>query len=356
MPTLRRWFEAEYERLQAEDKGTLALAFDAFCDLYFDGHPVEALTALPDVRALAHALGEPVWEVIADYYDASAHINWLGDLACGRDLAVRAAVQVAHLNAPIPALYARETLLAAWLDTDGPGYSADVLAAVEEIPRHAVTPDVAARFDLVRANALAACGEGDHAARTALAALPALRWPPAYQYSLKGSTLLWTARPDDAADAFRAAIEKFEGAGQHVERTGAVMGLGEALLALGELDDALATLDAAHEETQRSINRAHVAQARGLLARVLLAMESPRDAADWLDVALDAFDGLGWDRAEAETAVLRLYALRQAGRARGATWEAALWEAERAIGRLRDGGRGSDLADELDAFSNGRAA
>jgi tetratricopeptide (TPR) repeat protein len=356
MPTLRRWFETEYERLQAKDKGALALAFDAFCDLYFDGHPVEALTALPDVRALAHALDEPVWEVVADYYDASAHVNWLGDLACGRDLAVRATVQAAHLNAPIPALYARETLLLAWLDTDGPGFSTSVLAAVEEIPRHEVTPDVAARFDLVCAHALAACGEGDLAARTALAALPPLKWPPAYKHSLKGSTLLWTDRPEEAADAFRAAIEEFEGAGQRVERTGAAMGLGEALLALGDLDAALTTLDAAHEETQRSINRAHVAQARGLVGRVLLAMDTPSDAVGWLDSALEAFDGLGWDRAEAETAVLRLVALRQTGRARGARWDAALWEAERAVGRLRDGGRGSGLADELDALSNGRAA
>jgi tetratricopeptide (TPR) repeat protein len=356
MPTLRRWFEAEYERLQAEDKGTLALAFDAFCDLYFDGHPIEALTALPDVRALAHALGEPVWEIVADYYDASAHINWLGDLVCGRDRAVRAAVQVARLNTPIPALYARETLLLAWLDTDGPGYSADVLAAVEEIPRREVTPDVAARFDLVRAHALAACGEGDLAARTALAALPPLRWPPAYEHSLKGSTLLWTDRPEEAADAFRAAIEEFEGAGQHVERTGAAMGLSEALLALGDLDAALTTLDAAHEEMQRSINQAHIAQARGLMGRILLATDAPGDAVGWLDAALDAFDGLGWDRAEAETAVLRLYALRQTGHARGARWKAALWEAEQAVGRLRDGGRGSGLADELNALSNGWTA
>ncbi len=356
MPTLRRWFEAEYKRLQAEDKGALALAFDAFCDLYFEGHPVEALTALPDVRALARALDEPVWEVVADYYDASAHINWLGDLACGRDLAVQATVQAAHLNAPIPALYARETLLRAWLDTDGPGYSTSVLAAAEEIPRQAVTPDVASRFQLVRAHALAACGERDLAARTALAALPPLRWPPAYQHSLKGSTLLWTDRPEEAADAFRAAIAEFESAGQHVERTGAAMGLGEALLALGDLDAALTTLDAAHEATQRSINRAHIAQARGLIGRVLLAMDAPGDAAGWLDASLDTFDGLGWDRAEAETTVLRLYALRETGRARGASWDAALWEAERAVGRLRDGGRGSGLADELNALSNGRAA
>jgi tetratricopeptide (TPR) repeat protein len=356
MPTLRRWFETEYERLQAEGKDALALAFEAFCDLYFDGRPVEALTALPDVRALARALGEPVWEVVADYYDASARINWLGDLACGRDLAVRAAVHAASLNAPIPALYTREALLSAWLDTDGPGYSTDVLAAAGEVPQREVTPDVAARFDLVRAHALAACGEGDSAARTALAALPALRWPPAYQDNLRGSTLLWTDRPEEAAGAFRAAIDEFEGAGQGVERAGAVMGLGEALLALGDLDDALATLDAAHEQTQRSINRAHVAQVRGLVGRVLLAMEAPGDAAGWLDASLDAFDGLGWDRAEAETAVIRLVALRQAGRGRGKTWEAALWEAERAVGRLRDEGRGSGLADELSALSGGRAA
>lgn len=357
MPTLRRWFEVEYERLYADGKDTLVLAFETFCDLYFEGHPTEALTALPDVRALAQALGEPVWEVVADYYDASARINWLGDLVSGRDLAVRAAVRAARLDAPLPALYAREALLSAWLDTDGPGYSADVLAAVEEVPRLEVTPDVAARFDLVYAHALAARGEGVRAARIALAALPALEWPPAYRHSVRGGTYLWRDRPAAAADAFRAAIAEFERGGRPVERTGAALGLGEALLALGELDDAAAALDDAHEGARRSSNRAHVGLARALMGRVLLAMEAAGDAADWLDASLEALDGLGWHRAEAETAVLRLYALRESGREwRGARWESALWEAEQAIDRLRNGGRGSSLGDELAGLTGGRAA
>lgn len=351
MPTLRHWFEAEYERLATEGKSALAEAFDAANKAYFDGDAATALQTLPDVRKLAVALDEPLWQVVADYYAASASAAWCGDLAAAREHAIRAVVGAANRPTAVPALYAREALLYAWLDTDGPGYAPKVIEAAAEITGGALPPDVQARFGLVRAHALAAGGDGQQAAALAAQALATLDWPLAYHSSIRASTLAWQERWCDAAAGFRDAMAAFEAAGQIIERTGAQIALADALLEMGEADRALVEAEGALLAAGRSINQAQVGFAQGLIGRVLLATGDWEAAAAWLGVALNSLDGLGWMRSEAALALARLRAVHSLGfeaiNRVSVSLETARFDAEWRIDRLRS----EDLAAELASLS-----
>ncbi len=152
MPTLRRWIEGEYRRLDGAGKAALADCFEAFSRAFFEGDYVVALAAIADLHTLAGALNEPEWRVVVDYYAANARAHWQGDLAAGLETATRALVRAERLGRArgIPALYACEVLLMAWLETDGPGYAGEVEAALGEFSPDGLAPDLAARMGLVR--------------------------------------------------------------------------------------------------------------------------------------------------------------------------------------------------------------
>jgi tetratricopeptide (TPR) repeat protein len=351
MPTLRRWFEAEYERLAADGKSALVDAFKAANSAYFQNDSATALQTLPDIRKLAATLGEPMWQVVADYYTASANATWCGDLAAAREHAIRAVVRAAGQGNAVPALYAREVLFYAWLDTDGPGYASKVIAAIDEIDQPGLTPDVRARFRLVRAHALAAQGDGRQAASLALEALTTLNWPPAYRSSIRAGALAWQRRWDEAADSYKKAMEAFETAGQPIERTGAQIALADTLLEMGDADRALAEAEGALLAAGRSINQAHVAFAESLIGRTLLATGDWEAGAAWLGVALNSLEGLGWMRSEAMLALARLRAVHSLGveamSRLGISLEKARFDAEWHTDRLRS----EDLAAELASLS-----
>ncbi len=336
MPTLRQWFEREYERLDGEGKSTLVDCFEAFNRAFFEGNYAAALDLIPDLTRLAEALGEPVWQVVVDYYAATASTYWRGDLGRGLEIATRAVVRAERLGAgrSIPALYAREALLYAWLETDSPGYAGDVSAALDEFPPDRLTPDLAARFSLVRAHCLAATRQGEAALSLALRSLPALEWPEAYQHNLRASALGWAGRHTEALEAYRAAIRAFDELGHSIERNGARLGQAEALLALGRADEALAVLEEVLNAAERSINRAHAGCAQGLTGRALLVSGDLEGAAAWFGAALETLDGLGWLRTEAEYGLARARALHGIASAEA---QAAVEAAERRARRLRSG-------------------
>lgn len=336
MPTLRRWFEREYKRLDGKGKSALVDCFEAFNRAFFEGDYVAVLDSIPDLTRLAEALGEPVWQVVVDYYAATASIYWRGDLGRGLDIATRAMAHAERLGAgrSIPALYAREALLYAWLETDGPGYAGNVSAALDEFPPDGLTPDLVARFSLVRAHCLAATGQGEAALPLALQSLPALEWPKAYQHNLRASALGWAGRHTEALREYRAAIRGFDELGHSIERNSARLGQAEALLALGRVDEALTALEEALDAAERSINQAHMGCAQGLTGRALLASGDMEGAAAWFGAALETLNGLGWLRTEVEYALARARALHGLA---GTEAQAALEEAERRARRLRSG-------------------
>jgi hypothetical protein len=358
MPTLRRWFGREYARLEAEGKSALAVGFEAANRAYFEGDYAVALGAIPEVRRLAEALGEPAWQVVADYYAATAAIGWQGDLSRGVALATQAVVRARRIGSHMATLdwYAREALLGAWLEVDGPGYVADVSDALDELPQAGMPPDVRTRFAIIRARCLAVRGDGEAALRLALEGLHTLEWPEPFEHSLRATALGWAGRHDEAVSSYRAAMDGYRGPGMAIERVGAQLGMVEALLALGRVDEALHLLDAVVEPARGSINRAQAGTAEGLTGQALLAQGSPADAANWLAAALGTLDGLGWLRSEAEFALRRVEALSVAGTGRSSeAWRAAVDDAATRIGRLRRESGGT-LGARLAQLEAGRAA
>jgi tetratricopeptide (TPR) repeat protein len=243
-------------------------------------------------------------------------------------------------------------LLYAWLDTDGPGYAPKVIAAINEIDQPGLTPDVQARFRLIRAHALATQGDGRQAASLALEALITLDWPPAYHNSVRAGALAWQRRWDEAADSYEKAMEAFEISGQPIERTGAQIALADTLLEIGDTDRALAEAEGALLAAGCSINQAHVAFAESLIGRALLATGDWEAGTAWLGVALNSLEGLGWMRSEAVLALTRLKAVHNLGTEAinrlGISLEKARFDAEWHTDRLRS----EDLAAELASLSH----
>ncbi len=337
MPTLRRWFEREYRRLHAEGKSALVTRFETFRDAFFEGRYQSALDALPDLHALADALQEPAWHVVIDYYASSASTYWRGDLAHGLDFATQAVVWAERqASGDVVAWYAREMLFYSWLETDGPGYAGDVMAALAEIPTGSMPDDLAARFALIHARCLALTGASQEVMSLVTGVLPALDWPPPYQHSAQAGALASIGRWEAALAAYRAAIRGFDGPAYTLDRTAAQLGLGETLIALGRLDEAARLLEQTYHAAQRSINRAHVAGAQALIGRVAAARGQHQLALTWFEAALDTFSGLGWLRSEAEIAVQRLTTWTAAGADEGSeAWKLAWEDAWRRSRRLR---------------------
>ncbi len=345
MPTLRRWFDEEGERLIASGKVELLDAFDGLRDATFGGDAATALRIVEDVRTLAEALDEPAWAVVADYYAATAARDWLGDLRRALRLATRAVAQAGKLGIirRAPGLYAQETMLSAWLATDAPGYSGQVKRAAGELGP--TPPDVTARFDLLRAACLALEGDGDRARAMALAALPALEWPEAFEAGVRAATLGWADRWEDAAAAYDTAAARFDVLGMPVEANEARLAAAEAWLAAGWPGDALAVVDGSRRAFERGVNRQHRARCAGIEGQALLALGEHYEAAGRLADALDGLEGLGWLRLEAELSLGHLRALRELdGRTRMQVWEAATGAARARIEALRSRDLDGELA------------
>lgn len=315
MPTLSRWFTEEQERLACEGKSALADTFDILRAATFEPDIAGVLAGLPRLDRLAAALGEPAWQRVADYYTIFVDIHWQGLLARGLDRATGALVlaQGDRRARRVLALYLRESLLDAWLLTDGPARAADVLDALDELAHAALPADLRARFDLQRAAALVELDPAyaPTARRLALSALPAMEWPEAYLQMVHATTLAWVGRFDDAIAEASAAVEGLAALGCHIEAAGAQITLADWLLQTGEAPAAWTTYREALSAAQRSINRAHVGFAQAGLGRTLVALGDPAAAIDWLDASLDSLDGLGWLRAERDIADARRSLARQ---------------------------------------------
>jgi hypothetical protein len=93
MPTLSRWFEEEQDRLIAAGKSALAESFQAFRAAAFEPDVPAVLAAVPNLYALADALGEPVWRLVADYYAIFVECHWRGNVARALELATQASIR-----------------------------------------------------------------------------------------------------------------------------------------------------------------------------------------------------------------------------------------------------------------------
>lgn len=336
MPTLCRWFEQEYDRLYAEDKAELILSFDAFRRAYFDYDYQSVMQAIPDLYRLAAAFDEPVIRLATDYYRMVAEAYWLGDLSTALDLATASAVRARTMLGwgTILETYLDFNLFFIWLDIDGPGYAPDVLAALgadcADLPR-----DLALRFELLRAYALMQNGDGQDALTLILATLPELGddWPQPFRHAMRGDALAGVGRLEEALADYRLAMRGFGSLGHFIEATAIHISIGGTLVRLGNAAQGLKTLHAAYSAATHSLNQAHVGQAQGEAARALADLGHHRAAIEQYSAALDALEGLGWLRLEAELALERLKIVRQAGANElQEQWEA---DARRRVHRLR---------------------
>lgn len=348
MPTLRRWFEREYIRLEAEEKRALVDRFETFSHAFFEADYQTALNALPDLYRLADALGEPAWHLVAQYYAISAEIYWHGDLTRGLELATEALVRARTMVGldPVLELYIRETLLYAWLETDGPGYAPDVLSVLDELSPDLLAKDLATRFALLRTYGMAYCGAPDEALALVFSLLPELSdWPPPFHHALRGEALGRVGRLDEALAEYEQAERGFEELGYVIERNATRLGMGDMLVRTERAEEGLRVLRAALSAAKHGINRATTGVAQGLIGKALAAQGQPGEALDWFTMALETLDGRGWLRTEAEFSLERLKALQLTDGHRYATrWQA---DARQRIGRLRS----TDLQRELATLS-----
>lgn len=315
MPTLRRWIEREYERLDAAGKNPLVERFETLNQRYFEADYHTVLSTLPDLYKLADSLREPVWRLVATYYHITAAIYWQGNLQRGLELATTATVQAHRLvgDYSVLGIYIRERLLYAWLDTDGPGYAVDVLAAVAEIDQNGLEGDLARRFDLVRAQCLAAMGENQEAFEITTALLPDLDWEMPYHHILRAGVLAGVNRLEEALNEYRAAHRGFREINHTIASNDAQLGIGDMLLRLDRTQEGLDELRAVLSSAQRGLNRSHIGLAQALIGRGLAQQRKYGKAVGWFTAGLETLNGLGWWRTEAEIAVEKLKAMHDMG-------------------------------------------
>lgn len=314
MPSLRHWFDLETERLAARGKTALIAQFDTFNAAFFGGDYEVALRLIPETARLAERLNEPGWSVVMDYYSAASAMGWLGHLADGLERATQTVIRAENLrDGQTLGWYAREMLLGAWLDVDGPGYREHVEAALDKLPSGDLSRDLRARFEGVRARCEALAGQGESARDRWLAAVPRLDWPRCYVEAAQADTLVWVGRHDEAAKLYASAETGFERLRLPIERNGVRLGRAETLLSGGYIGMAEKVARQALHTAQRSINRGQVGRAEGLIGQILLERRLAGEAAIWLERALGALDGRGWWRLEAELAVAYVAALARSG-------------------------------------------
>jgi hypothetical protein len=309
MPTLNRWFTAEYHRLSAEGKDPLVEAFETLRSAFFSEEVAIVHTTLPRVYELTNLFHEPLWRLAADYYAILMEMIWHGNLAKGLDLATQAVIHAAQLR-PGEALdwYLREVLLDAWLSTDGPGYAADVLAALDEIELEGQPVDMQARLIILRAFAVTqadpACGH--EALQMVMSVLPTLTcWETAYCLRVRAMGLIWANRPAEAVRDYEGAVAEFEGMGHAIAANDSRLSLGDALIRAGRPEDGIDVLRAALSAAEHLPNRAQIGMAQGGTGMALIMLDQPEIACEWLGAALTTLEGLGWLRSEAEYALAR---------------------------------------------------
>jgi hypothetical protein len=310
MPTLNRWFTSEYQRLFADSKDPLAESFETLRSAFFTEDLATVRATLPHVYELTNHFHEPVWRLAADYYAILMEMIWYGNLAKGLDLATQAMIRTSQLLLPGDVLewYLREVLLDAWLSTDGPGYAADVLAAVAEIDVEGQPVDMRARLIILRAfaetQADPACG--GEALKMVMSVLPTLTcWETAYCLRVRAMGLGWADRPAEAARDYEGAVAEFEAMGYRIAANDSRLSLGDALSRAGRVEAGIDVLRAALSAAEHLPNRAQAGMAQGGIGLALIRLERFRDAHEWLSAALDTLSGLGWLRNEAEYALAR---------------------------------------------------
>jgi tetratricopeptide (TPR) repeat protein len=345
MPTLYNWFEREYERLETEGKGELVKQFDAFRRAFLDYEYRAALDAIPVLHELTDALGEPGMRLATDYYRMAAETYWLGNLAHGLDIATQSTVRARSVlyAGEVLELYLRIDLLFAWLDTDGPGYAAEVLAAFNEMPGY-LPRDLAVRFKILHVYDLMHGGATEEALAMIFAILSELGedWPRPFHHFMRADALARVGRLEEALADYRTAMQGFNRMGHTIEGVAMQINAGSTLVEMGRVEEGLEALEAAYSAAGRSLNRAHVGMAQGAIGGALTRLECYAEAVEWFTGALGTLDGLGWLRLEAELALERLRVARQWGGAaeRWGAWESDAW---RRVGYLRS----TDLRDEL---------
>lgn len=315
VPTLRRWIEREYERLDAAGKTPLVERFETFNQGYFEADYHTVLSTLPDLYKLADNLREPVWRLVVTYFHILAVTYWQGNLQRGLELATSATVQAHRLlgDYSVLAIYIREKLLHAWLNTDGPGYATDVLAAVAETDQMGLETDLAQRFDMVRAGCLSALGQYQEAFKIISTLLAELDWPPPFRRSLHAGVLAGIDRLEDALREYREAFRGFREINHTIDANETQLLIGDTLLRLGRTQEGLDELRAALSSTQRGLNRSHIGQAQALIGRGFAQIGQYGKAVGWFTAGLETLKSLGWWRTEAEFAVERLRAMHDMG-------------------------------------------
>jgi len=353
MPTMHRWIDHEYKRLRAEGKGALVDLFEPFRKAYFSSNYEVVLQTLPDLYNIADMFREQNWWAVISYYEASIAINWQGDLARGLDLAMRALIHThtGNRSSTVPMLYTREMVLGAWLNVDGRGYAADVLANLDEIAISTLPTDIAVRMKLIKARALAELDDVPEAVATQLEALPDLDWPEPYHIMLKAQTLTWQQRHAESLVLYNNARRIFGEFGMRIESNDMRISAGATLTELNRIDEALEVLEEAMMATEQTVNRAQMGIALGLLGEAFLKNGQANEAAGCCSTALDLLDGLGWLRTEAEYALTYLDALEHKGKRSGDTWVQAFEDAQRRVYSLRS----TDLHHRLDRLISSEA-
>ncbi|MBN1309804.1 MAG: hypothetical protein JXB30_00200 [Anaerolineae bacterium] len=347
MPLLGRWFEQEYARLRSEGKAALVDRFEPLLDYVAAGQGLAAMSSMPDLYALADALGEPIWRVVVDYYAGTGEVSWRGNLTTGLDLITYAELMANRLVGAghVLEIHLREALLYAWLNVDGPGYVPDILTAIDEMAIGEMGAALAIRFELLRAYTTACNGDLQAACEQMLRVLSRMDWPAPYQYRHQGCVLVWMNRLDEAAECYRLAVLGYEEQGMTIDANSARLDLGETLLALDEVEEGLNVLQAALSAAEHSPNVYQVAKAQALIGRGLASQGEPEMGVQWLSQALGTLDGLGWLRSEAELALehLGLLALMDVKHS-SSEWQQARAGVEKQLGKLRSKDLGAYLA------------
>ncbi len=323
--------------------------FEQFKYAFFEANYWAVLNTLPELLGLAYFFNEPVWRLAIQYYAIPAHIYWCGDLARGLETATRGIIAAQGLkgNGSLLGLYVREMLLYAWLETDGPGYAAEVIEVLDELQPDSMGKDLAARFNMLRARALSQGESPKEAAQLMLAQLSYLDWPRPYHDNLRACAASWMGRLDEALIGYEAAQRGFDAMGFTIEGNEARLSLGATLLSMGENEKGLEVLRATHSAAAHTLNRAHVGMAEGAIGKALVQLGQHEAADRWFGSALERLEDLGWWRSEGEIALERLKAGHQLRQETDSDQREA-WErdARRRIMRLRS----NDLQDELESL------
>jgi tetratricopeptide (TPR) repeat protein len=347
LATLHHWLTRECERLAAEGKSEWADTFDTFAHDLFAPNYTGALAALPILYTTLDFPGGAAWRLVLDYYAANILIYWQGELAHALKTITQATIQARNLTGPEQFLthYTHEILLHAWLEVDAPGKAKPVLAAADKARAELASPDMIARYDVLRSRCLTQLGRMDEALDVFHGTLAALDWSSAYYLGHRGSIADAAGDLEQAADDYANAIAAFEALGHRIEANGTRIGLGHVQARMGQLDDAIGTLTTALNVAENTINRAHIGMAQGALGRVCRLAGYHAEADEWFDVALGSLNGLGWARYEAEIAVDRVATLKALGKPHG--WDDAARIATDRVEALNAADLKAQLADLL---------